>query len=150
MTGTFVCRVAPLTVGLTLVLNMAPAASHAALDMVVGARQVVKNEPVSACNSKARDALNSVLTDAAEVGAGDTGEWKAYSAPDASGHSSAAAAIHCYPLDDVSGYLVTFTCAAQVPPNADSAAVLCTKLTQAFGGGKAQAQTAPPRVERQT
>jgi hypothetical protein len=102
--------------------------------MYVGARQVVKNQPVSACNSSAKNALNSVLQGAAEIGTGDTGEWKAYGPPDSSGNSFAAAAIHCYPLDE-SGYVVTFTCAAQVPPNADTANALCSKLTAAFGSG---------------
>ena len=137
MAGTFRCRVALFGVALVLIVGMAPVAAPAALDMVVGARQVVKTEPVSACNTKARDALNAVLQGAVEVGSGDTGEWKAYGAPDASGHSSAAAAIHCYPLD--TGYLVTFTCAVQVPPNSDTASALCAKLTAAFGGGKTTA-----------
>lgn len=137
MARTFHLRVALIAGCLVLAFEAAPAASLAALDMVIGARQVVKNEPVSACNTKARSALDAVLVDASEVGSGDTGEWKASSAPDSSGHSSAAAAIHCYPLDD--GYVVTFTCAVQVPAYADSASSLCTKLAQAFTGGKAEA-----------
>jgi hypothetical protein len=140
-------RLALLSAGLALACEAAPVASRAALDLVVGVRQVVKSEPVSSCNTKARTALDAVLVDAAEVGAGDTGEWRAYSAPDASGHSSAAAAIHCYPLDD--GYLVTFTCAVQTPPNADSASTMCTKLAQAFGGGTAQAREMRSRYSRQ-
>lgn len=116
---------------------MVPSPSSAALDMVVGARQIVKNEPLSACNTKAKNALNTLLQDAAEVGGGDTGEWKAYGKYDASGYASAAAAIHCYPVD--TGYVVTFTCAVQMPPSADTAASLCDKLTAAFGGGKAAA-----------
>ena len=126
-----------LAVGIALTIGLMPAPLPAALDMVIGARQVVKSEPISSCNTKARTALNAVLVDAAEVGAGDTGEWKAYGTPDASGHSSAAAAIHCYPLDD--GYVVTFTCAVQVPPNTDSANTLCGKLSQAFGGSTSEA-----------
>lgn len=122
-------------------LAVVPSTSSAALDMVVGARQVVKSEPVSACNTKAKNALNSVLQDASEVGGGDTGEWKAYGAPDASGSSSAAAAIHCYPAD--TGYIVTFTCAVQMPPNQDSAAALCSKLSAAFGGSNASAMRVP-------
>jgi len=119
--------------------------SRAALDFAVGARTVVKGEPVSNCNAQARKTLDAVLQDAAEVGSGDTGEWRAYAAPDASGHSSAVAAIHCYPLDD--GYLATFTCAVQVPPNPDSAIALCTKLATAFGS-KTEALASPVRAGR--
>ncbi len=132
-------RVWPIAIALLLAAIIAPAGSRAALDMVVGGRQVVKNEPVSACNSKARAALNSVFLNAAEVGSGDTGEWKAFGDVDSSGHSFSAGAIHCYPLDD--SYLVTFTCAAQAPPSPDTAAALCTKLEAAFNGGRSEAST---------
>lgn len=127
-------RVAAFAIGLALSFGLAQASAPAALDMVVGARKVVKNEPVSSCNTKAKNALNAVLQGALEVGTGDTGEWKAYGAPDASGNSFAAAAVHCYPLDDVKGYLATFTCAAQTPPNPDTASAICEKLNGAFGG----------------
>jgi hypothetical protein len=125
-------KVALLAAGCVVVLVLTPAKSLAALDVAVGARQIVKNEPVSTCNTKAKNALDAVLQDAAEVGSGDTGEWKAYGAPDASGQSSSAAAIHCYPVDN--GYVVTFTCAVETQPNADTAAALCGKLSTAFGG----------------
>jgi hypothetical protein len=141
-----ICRRAALSLAACAVaFGMATAASRAALDFVVGARTVVKNEPVSNCNAQARKTLDAVLQDAAEVGSGDTGEWRAYGAPDASGHTSAAAAIHCYPLDN--GYLVTFTCAVQVPPNPDSASALCAKLAGAFGA-KTEALTSPSRAGR--
>ena len=116
-----------------LALGAAALPASAALDLAVGARKIVKNQPVSGCNAAAKNALNSVLSDAAEIGSGDTGEWRAYGAPDSSGHSSAAAAVHCYPVDD--GYVVTFTCAVETPPNADTASALCGKLATAFGGG---------------
>jgi hypothetical protein len=130
---TFCNRLVALGAGFALAFGLTGARAPAALDMFDGARQVVK-QPVSACNSGAKSALNSVLQGASEIGSGDTGEWKAYGPPDASGNSFAAAAIHCYPLTDDS-YLVTFTCAAQVPPNADTANALCTKITAAFGSG---------------
>lgn len=135
MPKTFRTRAVMLAVGLALAFTLAGRPASAALDMVVGTRNVVKNEPVSNCNTKAKDALNAVLSNASEVvGVGDTGEWKAYGAPDTSGNSFAAAAIHCYPLDEVSGYLVTFTCAAQTPPNPDTASAICAKIAAAFGG----------------
>ncbi len=127
-------RIAVLAIGFVVAFMSVGARAPASLDVVVGARQVVKNQPVSACNASAKIALNSVFQSGAEVGSGDTGEWKALGPADSSGNSFAAAAVHCYPLDN-GGYLVTFTCAAQVPPIADSASGLCAKLTAAFGTG---------------
>ncbi len=119
-------------IGLVFAFGAARASAPAALDVVVGDRNVVKNQPLSSCNSKAQSALASVLGKPAEIG--DTGEWEGYGATDASGNSFAAAAIHCWPLDDVSGYLVTFTCASQTPPATEPASIICSKLSAAFGG----------------
>ncbi len=126
------CRVALLAVGLIVAFGSLSARAPAALDMNVGVGKVVANQPVSACNNSAKAALNSVLQDAVELG-GDTGEWLAFGAPDSANGSTTAAAVHCYPLGG--SYLVTFTCAAQVPPSPDSAAALCTKITAAFDSG---------------
>lgn len=100
--------------------------------IAVGDSVTVANEPVSDCNAKAKTALDSVLQNAGDNGAG---VWLAYGPPDSSGHSSATAAIHCYPLDN--GYNVSFTCAVEVPPNPDTATTLCTKLAAAFPSLKA-------------
>ena len=135
MSRTFWRRFAVLAVGFTFAFGAAGSRAPAALDVVVGARKVVKNQPVSACNAGAKTALNSVFQNAAEVGSGDTGEWKGTGPADSSGNAFAAAAVHCYPLDDVEGYLVTFTCAVQIPPNPDTASALCGKLADAFGNG---------------
>lgn len=110
--------------------------ASADLQTVVGARTVVTGEPVSGCSAKAKTALDSVLQNAIESEDG-SGEWLAYGAPDRSGNATSAAAIHCYHVGD--GYVVTFTCAAQVPPNPDTAATVCTKLIAAFPGAKAAA-----------
>lgn len=131
MARTLCTRAAMLAVGFVLAFSSAGRPTPAALDMVLGSRSVVKNEPLSTCNTKAQTALSTVLGKVAEVPG--TGEWEGYGATDASGSSFAAAAIHCYPLDDVSGYLVTFTCAAQTPPATETASVICTKLATAFG-----------------
>jgi hypothetical protein len=128
-------RMAAFAIGSALGFGAAAAPAPAALDLFVGAQRVVKGEAVSGCNTKAKAALDAVLTNALEIGSGDTGEWKAYGAADASGNSFAVAAIHCYPISDTS-YLVTFTCAAQVPPNPDTANSICDKVTSAFGGGR--------------
>lgn len=131
MTKKFV-RFAVAAAAFALAVGLAGRPVHAALDMVIGDKSVVKNEPLSTCNTKAQSALISVLGKAAEYG--DTGSWEGYGASDASGNSFAAAAIHCYPLDAVSGYVVTFTCASQTPPATESATAICTKLAAAFGG----------------
>jgi hypothetical protein len=128
---TFCTRLVVLALGLSLAFGLTGKPAPAALDVTVGARNVVKNQPLSSCNSKASDALTSVLGKAAEYG--DTGNWVGYGAIDASGNSFAAAAIHCYPLDAIQGYVVTFTCAAQSPPATEAASVICGKLTAAFG-----------------
>lgn len=106
------------------------AVASASVDMTVGTREVVQNHPLSDCSTRAKSALSSVLQNAAEAGTG-TGQWLAYGPADASGGSTSAAAIHCYPLER--GYVVTFTCAVQTPPNGETASALCTKLTGAFG-----------------
>jgi hypothetical protein len=128
---------------LNLVLAVTPASAE--LNMVLGARAVVQNAPVSDCSAKAKTALNAVLQNAFEAGDG-TGQWLAYGPLDSSGHSSATAAIHCYPVD--TGYVATFTCAVQVPPNPDTATGLCTKLITAFGAGKTAAIATPSHRER--
>lgn len=125
-------RVTAFFIGLLLAWGGTRASAPAALDVVVGDRNVVKNQPLSSCNSKAQSALASVLGKPAEIG--ETGEWEGYGATDGSGNSFAAAAIHCWPLDSVSGYLVTFTCASQTPPATESASIICSKLSAAFGG----------------
>ncbi len=125
-------RVASFVIGLLLAFGVARTGASAALDVVVGDRNVVKNQPLSSCNSKAQSALATVLGKPAEIG--DTGEWEGFGATDGSGNSFAAAAIHCWPLDDIGGYLVTFTCASQTPPATESASVICSKLSAAFGG----------------
>jgi hypothetical protein len=139
---TFRYRAALFGLALTLGFAFSGAKAPAALEMVLGDRQVVPNAPVSDCSTKAKAALNSVLVNAFEAGDG-TGQWLAYGPLDSSGHASATAAIHCYPLAP-SGYVATFTCSVQVPPNPDTATALCTKLVAAFGA-KAAALAAPAR-----
>lgn len=122
----------------------AAAPALADLQTVVGPRTVVTGEPVGSCGVKAKAALDSVLQDAIESDTG-SGEWLAFGAPDRSGNATSAAAIHCYAVGN--GYVVTFTCAAQVPPNPDTAATVCTKLVAAFPGAQAAAWL-PARGER--
>ncbi len=125
-------RVALFAVGLALSFTFACASAPAALDMAIGARSTVQSGAIADCSAKAKSALNSVLQNAFEAGEG-TGQWLAYGAPDSAGNSSAAATIHCFPVN--AGYIATFSCAVQVPPNPDTATALCTKLIAAFGSG---------------
>lgn len=125
-------RMALVAVGLIAAFSSLSMRAPAALDLSVGVTKVVKDRSVSACNGAAKSALNSVLQNAVELG-GDTGEWEGYGAADSANGSTVAAAIHCYPLDGA--YVVTFTCAAQVPPSPDSASALCSKLAAAFDLG---------------
>ena len=131
-------RFAIVAAALTASVALLTAAAPAEILMVIGDSITVPNAPVSDCNAKAKTALDSVLQNAGDNG---SGVWLAYGPPDSSGHSSATAAIHCFPLD--SGYNVSFTCAVEVPPNPDTAAGLCAKLSAAFPAQKAAMLTAP-------
>jgi hypothetical protein len=125
-----------------LIAALAASALPAAADLqtVIGARTTVTGESVATCGVKAKNALDTVLRGAFESDSG-SGEWLAYGGTD----TSQAAAVHCYTVGN--GYVVTFTCAAQIPPSLQTASVLCDKLAAAFpgAGGAAPAVTSPPR-----
>lgn len=124
-------RFAVLAATFALAFGIAGRPARAALDVSVGARNVVKSAPLGECDGNASRALVSVLGKSAEIG--DTHEWVAIGAVDTAGSSFAAAAVHCYPLDG-GGYVVTFTCAAQTPPAPETASVICSQLADKFGG----------------
>jgi hypothetical protein len=105
--------------------------ARAEILMVIGDSITVAGQPIADCNAKAKTALNSVLQNAGDNG---SGVWLAYGSPDSSGHYSATAAIHCFPVDN--GYNVSFTCAVEVPPNPDTAIALCSKIQAAFPAQK--------------
>jgi hypothetical protein len=116
------------------------ASAPAALVMSTGLRYVVTSAPPTECSAKAKTALNAQLQNAGETSEG-TGMWFAYSPTDSDGHASAAATIHCFPVG--SGYVVTFTCAVEQPPNPYAADDLCTRLGASFKG-KTTAPLATP------
>ncbi|MFY9710905.1 MAG: hypothetical protein WBD57_00510 [Candidatus Cybelea sp.] len=130
-------RTVLLSAGL-LVAVVPPLQAPAALDMALGTRKVVENQPVSACNQAARSALTSVFGGAQELGS-DTGEWQAYNAGDTANGVTESGAVHCYPVGN--GYVVTFTCAAQVPPSTETAAAMCSKISAAFDAKTTAMQT---------
>jgi hypothetical protein len=114
---------------LALAMGATAVRAPAALDMALGERKVVDNQPISACDTSAKAALDAVLNNASEIGAG-SGEWAGFAPATTADGTTATAAIHCFPAGN--GYVVTFTCATQVPPSADSAEALCSKLSEAF------------------
>jgi hypothetical protein len=115
-------------VALNMVATSMPA--RAALEVVVGARSVVQNKPMSDCNDRAKSALDAVLRNSFEAGTG-SGQWIGAERLSASSEPSAEAVIECHALGD--GYAASFTCAAEVPPSPNTATTLCDKLTSAFG-----------------
>lgn len=119
------------------------ASAPAALEMAAGLRTVVQNAPVSECSTKAQAALNANLQNAFETAPG-VGIWLAYGPYDAAGHASAAAAIHCFPVD--TGYVVTFTCSVEIPPSLFSAAQLCTAIWTSFSGKTATPLATPTPI----
>jgi|HubBroStandDraft_1064217.scaffolds.fasta_scaffold44142_3 hypothetical protein len=110
---------------LCALLVSAPAS--ATLDTVIGQRSVVPDKPFSACSDQAHHALTSVMQTATEAGNG-SGHWFGVDIVD--GAPSEIAIVECHP--QASGYAVSFTCSAQVPPSVDTAAALCTKVITAF------------------
>ncbi len=133
MANKFRCRAAVFGLALSASVALMSTPAFASFDMVVGARSVVQNQPISDCSTRAQNALQSVMNNAIKAGADGT-NWLAF-APNTNS-PSAAAVIQCYPLDN--GYVVTFTCSAEVPPNTVTASGLCNALTNAFGGGGKQ------------
>jgi hypothetical protein len=130
VTSRLLQRIGVLTAGIVLAMSATALRAPAALDMALGDRRVVDNQPVSACDASAKAALTQVVSNAAEASPG-SGEWVGYEPATGPDGIVATAAIHCFPVGG--GYVVTFTCATQVPPNPDSASSLCGKLSAAFG-----------------
>lgn len=120
-------RIACFAVTFALCALLVSAPAGATLDTVIGQRSVVPDKPFSDCSARAKNALTSVMQNVFEAGPG-SGNWVGASSIDSS--ISATAVVECHQLD--SGYAVSFTCSAQVPPNADTASALCSKLTAAF------------------
>ena len=114
----------------TFFAGTAPA--RAALDMVVAPQSAVANKPFSDCSARAKNALTAVMQSAVEAGTG-SGNWVGIHRID--GSVSASAVVECHPVD--TGYVASFTCAVQVPPNADTANALCTKIGTAFNAATA-------------
>ncbi len=117
------------------------AAAPAALEMATGIRYVIPNASPAVCGAKAKTALNAYLQNATESSQG-SGEWTASGPIGSTGSPTAAATVHCYPVGK--GYVVTFTCAVEVPGNPYAAAPLCLDIAHNFSGKPVTALAAAP------
>lgn len=113
----------------------------AAVDFSVGIRHVSPDGSVQDCGDKAKTALSAFLGNAAESTPG-SGDWFATAQNPQAGAVTAAATVRCYPLSK--GYVVTFTCAAQLPGNPYGADALCLDIAHKFYGGAITALAAMP------
>lgn len=104
----------------------------AAVDMSVGIRHVSPTGSAQECSAKAKAALSAFLPGATESSPGG-GEWIATAQNPQAGAATAAATVRCYPLSQ--GYVVTFTCAVQLPENPFGADTLCLDVAHKFYGG---------------
>lgn len=104
----------------------------AAVDISVGIRHVSPDGGLSDCSAKAKASLDAFLEGAAETSAG-SGDWVAHSRVGLAGAPTATAVVRCYALPK--GYVVTFTCAVQLPDNPYSSDDLCKDVAHKFYGG---------------
>jgi hypothetical protein len=126
---TFPYRCALFAVALALDAVVCAAPAPAAIDIAIGDQRVVQNQPLSDCTTRAQNALRTLLQTPSQAGAGT--ELMAEAPVEAPATPPRAASIHCFPLDG-SGYIVTFECAVEIPPNPTPASDLCAKLVAAF------------------
>ena len=110
------------------------AQAPAAIDFSVGIRYVSESGTLADCSAKARQSLGAFLQDASESSPG-SGDWSAHSQNGVNGTPTATAAVRCFPL--ASGYVVTFTCAVQLPDNPYTANALCLDVAHKFHGAGA-------------
>lgn len=103
----------------------------AAVEMSTGIRYVAETGSVDECSAKAKTALNTYLQGASESSPG-SGEWIAFSRPGIAGTPVSAATVRCYPV--AKGYVVTFTCAVQLPDSPYGADALCLDVAHNFSG----------------
>ncbi len=114
----------------------------AAVQMSTGLRFVSPDGSAGDCSAKAKAALNAFLEGATESTPGN-GEWVATGPPGAAiGAHSSAATVRCFGLSK--GYVVTFTCAVQIPGSPYSADALCLDIEHHFTGKPITALPTPP------
>ncbi len=113
----------------------------AAIEMSVGIRHVSPDGSAQECSTKAKAALSSFLQGATESSPG-SGEWIATAQNPQARAVTAAATVRCYAL--AQGYVVTFTCAVQLPENPFGSDALCLNVAHKFYGGAITALGAMP------
>lgn len=118
------------TLALLGALAVTATMAAAKLELTSGIRYVVADQPVSQCNTKAQTALNAYLSNVTETPEG-SGNWTG-SGPKGTTQNTARAVVRCYPVDK--GYVATFTCAIQTPPNPYTAEILCLDVAHNFAG----------------
>jgi hypothetical protein len=119
------------------------AIANAGVDMSVGIRYVINSGTVDQCGAKAKTALNAYLQNATEKSPG-SGEWQAYGPPNKSGQTTASAIVRCDTVGQ--GYVVTFTCAVEMPGNPFGADDLCRDIAHNFSGKTEQTLATPTPV----
>jgi hypothetical protein len=134
-------RAAVVSGALLIGLGLSTPRAPAAVDFSVGIRRVSDTGSLSDCSSKAKEALDAFLLNATESSPG-SGDWSAQSANGMAGTPTAAAVVRCFPLPK--GYVVTFTCAVQLPDNPFTANALCLDVAHKFYGGALTALAAIP------
>lgn len=137
VTRRFVLAVVALLAGIVWCSAGAPAA----VDISVGIRHVSPDGSLTDCSAKAKASLDAFLQDAAETSTG-SGDWTAHAQNGITGTPTATAVVRCYALPK--GYVVTFTCAVQLPDNPYSSDELCKDVAHKFYGGAITALAAMP------
>lgn len=126
-----------VTLGFFCVSTTAPAS----VDMSAGIRHVSEVGSASECSAKAKAALSAFLSGVTETPPG-SGEWIGQVQNPRAAAATAAAVVRCYALSK--GYVVTFTCAVQVPDNPFGADALCLNVAHKFYGGAVTSLSAMP------
>ncbi len=106
----------------------------AAVDFSVGIRYVSDTGSLSECSAKAKQSLDAFLLGTSESSPG-SGDWSAHSANGVNGTPTATAVVRCFGL--ARGFVVTFTCAVQLPDNPFTADALCHDVAHKFHGSGA-------------
>lgn len=104
----------------------------ASVDLTAGIRYVSTSGTLQDCGAKAKASLDAYLSSVTESSPG-SGDWLGLGQNGAIGVATSAAAVRCYALPK--GYVVTFTCAAQLPANPYGASALCLDVAHKFYGG---------------
>jgi hypothetical protein len=134
-------RIAVVAVALFSGVLWCSSGGLASVDISAGIRHVSPDGTLADCGEKAKASLDEFLQDATESSAG-SGDWLAHSQNGIAGSPTATAAVRCYGLPK--GYLVTFTCAVQLPDSPYTADALCLDIAHKFYGGAVTALASIP------